>query len=307
MPSYIEPVVIDSMPVTLKPILYTTYDTHVRYLLTITYEDSTTKQVELVQKDKNRPYKVVFKKEGKLITATGVPTIKEIRECSRFCDLPNRILDSNDLLIELDCSGTYDCSKVRFYLKDLRHIVDLAKESDDDYDNLLAYDSHTKYPIYLNGFSCMTKIYCKIDENYDILLKSQITKFGEPLIRDAYSEFDVFTIDFDLDQTLLDSDDSEITDNIILHIPEELIDKEIKVVIRYFIKEIDHPVFDEFTIIPVKEIEEIDTGSSLSRAVSTQDMQYLGDGLKTALGVGLTPGYKQYRNKKTYDDTVTTE
>lgn len=306
MSNYIEPAVIDSMPVTLKPILYTTYDTHVKYLLNITYEDSTTKQVELVQKDKNRPYKVVFKKEGKLITAIGVPTIKEVTECSKFCDFPNRILDSNDLLIELDCSETYSCTKVRFYLKDIRDIVDIASESEEDLDKLEEYNYHTKYPIYLNGFTCTTKIYCEVDEDSNILLKSQITKFGEPLSKDDYSEFTTFTVDFDLDDKFIED---EVTDNLLVHIPDELIGRELRLVIRYFVKEIQHPVLDEFIIIPIKpgENTEPEVTFTTSKAVTTQDTPYLGDGVLPALGTGLTPAYKQYKNKKSYTGSVFTD
>ena len=56
---------------------------------------------------------------------------------------------------------------------------------------------------------------------------------------------------------------------------------------------------DEFTIIANRKQEEVET-TTLNRAVTTQDMQYLGDGLEPALGSGLTPGYKpyQYANKE---------
>ena len=305
MPSYIEPAVIDVNPKMLKPILFTTYKPVVKYNIEITYEDSTTKTVELVQQDKNRPYKVVFKKEGKLVTAIGVPRIYEVNESCTFCDFVNTVMDASDLLIELDCSSEFECTKVRFYLKDIRDIVDLAVEGyiEEPVEDIPL----TRYPIYLNGFPCTTKIYCKVNEDLTIDLYSQITKIGEPLLRDQYSDFTVFTVDSDAIATVLTDQDTEDKDKFILSVPEELMDTEIKLIIKYFINEINHPVFDEFTIIPVKEIESEDDTNVLTRAVTTADMQYLGDGLKTALGVGLTPGYKQYRNSSNYIDSVLTK
>lgn len=299
-------VTIDSNPITYKPILFTTYDTISKYILNITYEDSTTKTVELVENDKDRPYRIVFKREGKLITATGVPrVIREINECSSFCDFANRIMDSNDLLIELDCSSEYQCTKVRFYLKDIRDIRDLVNEPLEGEEEPVD-SNHTMYPIYLNGLSCMDKITCIVDEELNTTLYSQITKMGEVLSRDQYSDFTVFTTNPDIIITPIEPEDGDVEDKVSLKVPEELIDTEIKIIIRYFINEMNHPVFDEFTIIPTNKVEEIEPGTYkvLTRAVTTQDTQYLGDGLKPALGVGLTPGYKQYRNKSSYDDSV---
>lgn len=303
MSNYMEPAIIESGTTFLKPILLTTYDVVTKYNLHIVYEDSTTKDVELVQKDKNRPYKFTFKKEGKLITATGVPTIKEISECSKFCDFTNRVLDSNDLLIELDCSGTYDCNKVRFYLKDVRDIIDLAIEGDISEEDKILNHYHQLYPIYLNGFSCKEKIRCKVDDESRVLLKSLITKVGSKLSSTEYKDFYIIK---DSEIIMSDVTVEEDGENVYLTIPEELIGTEIKLIISYYINEIEHPVFDQFIIIPyIEEQEEIiDTGSKLRRAVSTQDMQYLGDGLKPALGIGLTPAYKQYRNRKSYNDSV---
>ena len=300
MPSYIESTVIDVNPTMLKPILFTTYKANTKYLLNITYEDSTTKQVELVQEDKNRPYKVVFKKEGKLITATGVPKVYEINESNRFCDFVNRVMDSENLLIELDCSSEYNCTKVKFYLKDIRDIVDLASEGDDP--EIIAGDLISKYPIYVNGFDCRTKIRCLVDDDLEASLTASITKLGEPLSKDEYTDFDVFVID---DTGNLDAFKYDNEGKFVLSVKEYLLNTEVKVVIRYFVTEIDHPVYDEFTIIPFKKSDDDDTnGDTLDRAVSTADMQYLGDGLKPALGVGLTPGYKEYRNSKNTSKSV---
>lgn len=126
--SNINPVIIDTNPVSYKPILFTTYTKEVKYILNIMYEDSTNKLVEVVTNDKNRPYQITFKKDGKLVTATGIPSIMEIKEHPIFCDAINSILDSSDLLIELDCSSEYESKKEIFYLKDIRDIVDLAIE-----------------------------------------------------------------------------------------------------------------------------------------------------------------------------------
>lgn len=313
MPSYIEEngsqltVIVDSYPVKYKPILFTTYEAVTKYNLHITYEDSTTKTVELVQGDKNRPYRIVFKKDGKLVTATGVPKIHEISERSKFCDFVNRTMDSNDLLIELDCSSEYECNKVRFYLKDIRDIIDLANEPiENPEDNIEYYPANT-YPIYVNGFSCENKIYCPIEDNNNILLLPIITKLGEPLTKDQYTTIEFYTNSEYVEHTAVTKGTDDNPDMIAMIISEEGFDTEIKVVIGYYITEINHPVFDVFTIIPTKTAYEGDNGSMqqiLKRAVTTADMQYLGDGLKPALGVGLTPGYKEYKNKKSYKNSV---
>lgn len=66
MPSYTEGdnihVIIDHTPSMIKPILFASYEAITKYNIHIIYEDSTTKDVELVQKDKERPYKFTFKK-----------------------------------------------------------------------------------------------------------------------------------------------------------------------------------------------------------------------------------------------------
>ena len=303
MPSYIEPAVIDVNPTMLKPILFTTYKPITKYILDITYEDSTTKQVELVQGDKNRPYRVVFKKDGKLITATGIPKIYEINEANRFCDFVNRVMDSEDLLIELDCSSTYECTKVKFYLKDIRDIIDIAIEGEPDIGGGIEDIPLTKYPIYLNGFDCTTKIRCLVDEDLNVDLTSLITKLGEPLSREQYSDFTVFTVNDDVDTMVSTIESDEAGDHFVVSISEEKLDTEITLIIRYFVDEINHPVFDEFIIIPFRQTDNEET-RTLDRAVTTADMQYLGDGLKPALGVGLTPGYKQYRNSKNTSTSV---
>lgn len=303
-------VTIDSNPKTLKPILYTTYTTSTKYNIHIAYEDATSKDVELVSRDKNRLYRFVFKKEGKLITATGVPSVYEVSECSKMCDFANTIMDSNDLLIELDCSSDFNCTKVRFYLKDIRDIIDLANEPIEDPEDNMEYYPITTYPIYLNGYSCQNVIPCTVVENdgiFSTILTSQIIKIGEPLTKDQYKDFTIFVLDFDTTLTPIEVSEDELVDKVSLTIPEELLDTEIKLIIKYYINEIEHPVFDEFTIFPSKTANNADNGSNqrvLTRAVTTQDTQYLGDGLKPALGVGLTPSYKEYRNKKKYNDSV---
>ena len=301
MPSYIEPAVIDMNPICLKPILFTTYDKSVKYTLNITYEDSTTKTVELVTGDVNRPYKVVFKKEGELITAIGIPRIvHEISEGNKFCDFCNRIMDSNDLLIELDCSKEYQCTKVRFYLKDLRDIVDLADASEGDDDYLADVDT-SKYRIYINDIACDNVINYDVTDSLEMKFYPNIKKLGTSISNEEFSGLMVFPVNFGA------SIDVSIDNTFTVEIGEEFIGEELQIIIRYFVKELNHPIFDEFTIIPYirEEIveEDIDT-PVLTRAVTTADMQYLGDGLKPALGVGLTPGYKQYRNSKNYDDSV---
>ena len=200
MPSYIE-TTVNSVPTNLKPILFTNYKVITKYDIEITYEDSTTKTVELVQGDKGRPYKFVIKKDGQLLEVTGVPKIKEISEHRCFCDFANRTLDSNDLLIELDCSSQYECNKVRFYLKDIRDIVDIINE---------------------------------VEEQPE-----------EPDTPDGPTG--------DIQSPIVGEDEEEF---------------------------------------------------ALNRAVTTADTLYLGDGVKPALGIGLTPSYKQYKNSKKYVESA---
>lgn len=306
MLDHIKPAVIDMNPVSIKPILFTTYDKSVKYNLTITYEDSTTKTVELVTGDVNRPYKVVFKKEGTLITAIGIPKIVyEITESNKFCDFCNKIMDSNDLLIELDCSAEYACNKVRFYLKDLRDIIDILMENPFSETNFQPDVDTSQYRIYLQDLTCDTVIKYDVSETFVMKLKPSIGKLIRRLSSDEASGVSVFPVNFGA------SIDIDLNDIITIEINEGHINQELKLIIRYFVNELNHPVFDEFTIIPyIKDetTEEItDVMPVLTRAVTTADMQYLGDGLKPALGIGLTPGYKQYRNSKNYNDSVMTE
>lgn len=303
MSTYIEPAVIDMSPVSLKPILFTTYDKSVKYDLTITYEDGTTKTVELVTGDVNRPYKVVFKKDGTLITAIGIPKIiYEITENNKFCDFCNRIMDANDLLIEMDCSMEYTCNRVRFYLKDLRDIVDILTEDPFSETNFQPDVDTSQYRIYLQGLTCDTYIMYDVSDTLKMRLKPSIGKLNRALSIDECSAPIVFPVDFNAN---INIDEHEYID---IEIDEDYIGLELKLVIRYFVNEIEHPIFDEFTIIPYIKDETTeepeDAMPVLTRAVTTADMQYLGDGLKPALGAGLTPGYKEYRNSKNYDNSV---
>lgn len=312
MPSYIEPAVVDMNPVCMKPILFTTYDKSVKYNLTITYEDSTTKTVELVTGDVNRPYKIVFKKEGELITAIGIPKIVyEISEGNKFCDFCNRTMDSNDLLIELDCSIQYNCNRIRFYLKDLRDIVDLSEDPFSETNFQPDVDT-SQYRIYLEDVTCDNVIKYDMSNTSEINLKSCITKLNRVLSKDEYSNFRIFIDDIEAEFSCKDDTfiHIEFKDEYGNNIYENYLNKEFKIIIKYFINELNHSVFDEFTIIPyIKDetTEPEDVMPLLTRAVTTADMQYLGDGLKTALGVGLTPGYKEYRNSKKYNGSVIDE
>lgn len=294
MPSYVEgdniAVIINGTTKMIKPILFTTYDAVTKYDLHITYEDSTTKDVELVQNCKDRPYKFVYKKDGKLLEAIGIPKIYEINEGNKFTDFPNKVMDSNDLLFEVDCSTKFDSIKAKFYLKDIRDIIDLANEEIIDPEDPMDIFPVTMYPIYLNSHSCENTIKIETDDSMTIILTSEITKMGEPLTEDEYSDFSVLSVS-DNDIIYEVTDKNKIT----LYMTEDTLDKEIKIVLKYFIKEINHPVFDEFTILVSKKKDEEEQVST--RAATTQDMQYLGDGLEPALGSDLTPGYKEYRYK----------
>lgn len=281
---------------TLKPILYTTYNAITKYNLIIYYEDYTTKNVELVLKDKTRPYRITYKKEGQLLTVTGIPNVYEISESSKFCDFPNKVMDSKDLLFEVDCSSQYECDKARFYLKDIRDIIDLVTEGlDDNPNDPMENTPVTLYPIYLNGYSCQNVINVTVDENLTTSIISEVTKMGDPLTHDDYSDFTVLSIESPVTLTEVSQEDNKIG----LQFTEDSLDKEIKIVIKYFIKEINHPVFDEFTLkASLKKDDEEETTDVVTRAATTQDMQYLGDGLEPALGSGLTPGYKPYQYRK---------
>lgn len=306
MSSYIEgeqniTTVINNNHIMIKPILFTTYEKITKYNLTITYEDDTNKIVELIQNNKERPYKFIYKKEGQLLSIIGVPTIYEINEGTKFCDFTNKVMDAEDLLFEVDSSTQFESTKARFYLKDIRDIIDLVTEGFPDPEDPIEVLPVTMYPIYLEGHSCQSPVtYIFQDDSLIMNLTSEITKNGESLSIDQYSDFKVLSVDFNkIDENT--NVDYTITENnkFSLNITENLLDTEIKVVLKYFIKEINHPVFDEFTIIPTRNLKNTDD-NVLLRAVSTQDMQYLGDGLEPALGAGLTPGYKpyQYKNKK---------
>lgn len=282
---------------TYKPILYSTYETVTKYNLVIYYEDTTTKEVELVQRDKDRPYRITYKKEGQLLTVTGIPTVYEISESSKFCDFPNKVMDSKDLLFEMDCSSKYECSKARFYLKDIRDIIDLVTEGlEDNPDDPMEITPITLYPIYLNGYSCQNIVNCTVDENLTVILTSEVTKMGDPLTPEEYSDFRILSVE---GPVIVNPDVSPEDNKIPLKFTEDTLDKEIKIIIKYFIKEINHPVFDEFTVKASLKKDEPEEGNDTKlRAATTQDMQYLGDGLKPALGSGLTPGYKPYQYRK---------
>lgn len=295
MPSYIEGdetiiAIIDNNPVCLKPILFTTYTPITKYNLEITYEDSTTKSVELVM-DKERPYKIIYKKEGKLINVTGIISkIYEINEASKFCDCTNKIMDSTDLLIELDCSEKFECTKVRLYLKDIRDIIDIVTEGySDDPDDDKHPENFTMYPIYLNEHSCQNTIRCIVDDDLKVTLTSRVTKMGETLIDWEYSDFAIVSV---TDPVTINTE--LFGNNIVpLIFTEDSLNKEIKVILKYFINEINHPVFDEFTIIATRK-EEIEE-KVLEKAVTSADMQYLGDRVDEILDLDLTPGFKAYR------------
>lgn len=286
--------IIDSNPnVMLKPILFTDYEAVTKYNLVITYEDSTTKKVELVQNDKTRPYKVVYKKNGQLVSVIGVPKVYEINEASKYCDFVNRTMDSKDLLFEMDCSNQFECTKARFYLKDIRDIIDIVSEGllEDPEDNM-EVGSFTMYPIYLNEHSCQNTIHCTVDENNKVTLTARVTKMGETLTSEEYSEFTILSV---TSPVIVDSSIFSKVNQVPLIIPEEMLDKEFKVILKYFIKEINHPVFDEFTVIASRKSEEDETVESAPRAVTTQTMKYLGDNVDELLDIDLTPGYKQFR------------
>lgn len=291
-------VVINKIPTSIKPILFTQYDAITKYNLHITYEDSTTKDVEIVQQDKDRPYKFIYKHEGQLLSVIGIPKVYEVRDKCKYVDFPNQIMASDDLLFDVDCSQYLKCSKARFYLKDIRDIIDLAKEPIEDPDDPMEVYPFTMYPIYLNGYSCQNVIHCKVDDELKATLTAKVTKMGEDLSEDDYSDFDIIYVS---SPVTIDKESVEVN-KVPLVFTEESLDTEIKVILKYFIKEINHPVFDEFTIIASKKEEETDDTNTLKRAVTTQDPQYLGDGLKTALGADLMPGFKPYKYKDKTED-----
>lgn len=304
MPSYVEgdniAVVVDGSKTFIKPILFTTYDSETKYNLHITYEDSTTKEVEVVQNCMGRPYKFIYKKEGKLLSSIGIPKIYEINEGNKYVDFPNKVMDSSDLLFVLDCSEKFQHSEIKFYLKDIRDIIDLANEEDPD--DPMEIFPVTTYPIYLNNHSCENtiKLYVTKD-NMDVTLTPTITKLGDPLSKDDYSDCNIIKISEDIVFDI--NDDGSFK----LHMTDETVDKEFKVTIRCYIKEIKHPVFDEFTILVEKKdnIVDIDTDNTdLLRAITTQDTQYLGDGALERIGNDLTPGFKpyKYQTKKEHRD-----
>lgn len=288
-------VVINKIPTSIKPILFTQYDAITKYNLHITYEDSTTKDVEIVQQDKDRPYKFIYKHEGQLLSVIGIPKVYEIKDSCKYTDLPNRTMASDDLLFDVDCSQYLECNKARFYLKDIRDIIDLAKEPIEDPDDPMEVYPFTMYPIYLNGYSCQNIIHCRVNDELKTTLTAKVTKMGEDLSEEDYSDFEVIYVSDSVANEVLETNKFSLT------FTEETLDKEIKVILKYFIKEINHPVFDEFTIIASKKEEETDDTNTLKRAVTTQDPQYLGDGLKTGLGSDLMPGFKPYKYKEKED------
>lgn len=296
MPSYVEGA--DSITVTLgeptlKPILFTTYTPITKYNLEITYEDSTTKTVELVM-DKERPYKVVYKKDAKLHTVTGIfSKVYEINESSKFCDFVNRTMDASDLVLEMDCSEKYECTKVRFYLKDIRDIIDLELEG-----YITDSQEVTKYPIYLNGNSCKYVTYCEVDENLEVTLDAKVTKDGKEIEPWGYADFQILSIS---EPGITVNTEKFATNKVPLVFTEEALGKDIYIIIKYFVYEIDHIVCDEFLVVASKKtttddkpVEE-DT-DVLDEPVTTQDTQYLGDDYEV-LDLDLTPGFKPYRYK----------
>ena len=293
MPSYIA-TTIDSNPTMLKPILFTDYKAVTKYNLKITYEDSTFKNVELVQNDTSRPYKITYKKEGQLFTVIGIPKVYEINEGSKYCDFVNRTLDSKDLLFEMDCSEKFQCTKARFFLKDIRDIIDIVAEGyNEDPDDNMEVGLFTMYPIYLHEHSCQNTIHCTVDDELKVTLIARVTKMGETLAEDEYSDFTILSV---TSPVIVDPDAEPEANKVPLIFTEESLDTEIKVILKYFVKEINHPVFDEFTIVASKKKE--DEGEVVYEAVTSQDMKYLGDNVDVLLDLDLTPGYKEYRNKK---------
>ena len=202
---------------------------------------------------------------------------------------------SDDLLFDVDCSQLHECTKARFYLKDIRDIIDLANEPSEDPEDPMQVYPFTMYPIYLNNHSCQNTINCVVDDELKVTLTAEVTKMGDPLAEEEYSDFTILSVSspVTVDEELVE------VNKVPLVFTEESLNTEIKVILKYYIKEINHPVFDEFTIIASRKQEEVET-TTLNRAVTTQDMQYLGDGLEPALGSGLSPGYKpyQYANKE---------
>lgn len=287
-------VTIDSNPVMLKPILFTDYTAVTKYNIKITYEDYTVKNVELIQNDTTRPYKIVYKKEGQLFTVIGVPKIYEINERSKYCDFVNRTMDSKDLLFEMDCSEKFQCTKARFYLKDIRDIIDIVAEGyiEDPEDNMQVDGTFTMYPIYLHEHSCQNVIHCTVDDNLKVTLTARVTKMGETLSDNEYSDFTILSVS---NPVIIDPDVEPEVNKVPLVFTEDSLDKEIKVILKYFVKEINHPVFDEFTIIASKQTED-DGTELLTEAITTQDTEYLGDNSREILDMTLTPGYKPYEH-----------
>lgn len=254
MPSYIEEnntiVLLNTNTTTIKPILFTNYTSETKYTLNITYEDSTTKTVELVQKDVERPYKFIYKKEGKLETVTGIPTVYEINENSKFCDFVNKTMDSEDLLFIVDCSDKYQLKSVKFYLKDIRDIVDIVTESleDEEEENQnisIPLSQYTLYPILLNGKKYNEVVECTVNNELKVTLSASITKNNDILESDKYSGFRVLSVEspamFDYTTTLQ-------FNMVPLIFTEESLNREIKVIIGYFVNEIGHPIFEEFRV-----------------------------------------------------------
>lgn len=154
MPSYIEgnkflTGQIGKRKVNLKPIILTDYKAYTKYDITLNYEDDTVKHIELVPEDSNRPYKFIFKKDAKLYEVIGIPRVVEINEATKYCDFPNRIMDSKDLLFDVDISDKFHSDTVRFYLKDVRDMIDLVNEGlyppDDDMDEVLILNGGSSY------------------------------------------------------------------------------------------------------------------------------------------------------------------
>lgn len=268
MPTYIEDnnkiVLLGTNNTIIKPILFTNYTSETTYYLNITYEDETTKTVELVQNDKERLYKIIYKKEGKLLTITGViKKIYEINENSKFCDFTNKTMDSEDLLFTVDYSDQYELHTANFYLKDIRDIIDIANEETDDDDPVeepndpvedpieepededIPLSYYTLYPMYLNNKPYNEVIECEVDEELKGTLTAHITKNTNILPNTEYSGFTVLSVE---SPAMFDYTADLEPNKVPIMFTEECLNKEIKIVLSYFVNEIRHPIFEEFRV-----------------------------------------------------------
>lgn len=255
MSRYIE--TIDEIPTIAKPILFTTYDDITKYILHIKYEDETVKDVEIVPNDKNRLYKFTYKKEGKLFTVTGIPSVYEIKENIPYTDITNTVLEANDLLFKVDHSDEYESKLATFYLKDIRDIVDIASEtSTEDPGDDMGIIPIAQYVMYVNNHSSESVINCTTDDSLRVDLKSEITKMGDPLQEGEYSGFSIVEVTMPDKVPLIETDEIkyEVDGNNSFHIiiPEVLLGHEFRFTLKYYVKEINKSVFDEFKICITK-------------------------------------------------------